>query len=141
MNRTFAVAVVLFGFLGMAACTAPGNAPSNATASAPVAANGTAQDMQANFWLKGNPNNITGCISFDSQFTRKHTFTLRNGQAEVTSPGGLNTQLSLVRPGVYQTRLQLGALNMLVTADIASTPKTLTVRDSNLGCAWSAVKE
>jgi hypothetical protein len=100
-----------------------------------------AQDAQANFWLKGDSSNITGCIRFDPQFTRKHTFTLKNGQAEVTSPGGLNTKLSLVRPEVYETRLQLSGLNMLVTADLAGTPKTLTVKDSNMGCAWSAVKE
>jgi hypothetical protein len=24
-----------------------------------------AKDAQANFWLKGNPNNIQGCIAFD----------------------------------------------------------------------------
>jgi hypothetical protein len=100
-----------------------------------------AQDAQANFWLKGNPNNIQGCIAFDPQFTRKHTFTLKDGHAEVTSPGGLNTKLSLVRPSVYETRLQLAGLNMLVTADLAATPKTLTVKDTNLGCTWSAVKE
>jgi hypothetical protein len=137
MQRSLAILAVGFGLSGVAACTAPGTAPVNA----PGGASSSGQDAQANFWLKGNPNNITGCISFDPQFTRKHTFTLKNGQAEVTSPGGLNTQLSLVRPDVYQTRLQLGALNMLVTADLASTPKTLTVQDSNLGCAWSAVKE
>ena len=100
-----------------------------------------AQDGQASFWLKGDPNNISGCIAFDSQFTRRHTFTLKDGKADVTSPGGLNTSLSLVRPGVYETRLRMAGLNMLVTADLAATPKTLTVKDSNMGCAWSAVKE
>jgi hypothetical protein len=100
-----------------------------------------AQSGEANFWLKGSPNNITGCIAFDAQFTRKHTFNLVNGQASITSPGGLNTNLTLVRPDVYQTQLQLGQLNMTIVADLASTPKTLTVKDSNLGCAWSAVKE
>ena len=100
-----------------------------------------AQDGQATFWLKGDPNNISGCIAFDPQFTRRHTFTLKDGKAEVTSPGGLNTSLGLVRPDVYQTRLRMAGLNMLVTADLAATPKTLTVKDSNLGCAWSAVKE
>jgi hypothetical protein len=100
-----------------------------------------AQDGQANFWLKGDANNIQGCIGFDPQFTRKHTFTLTGGQAEVTSPGGINTKLTLVRPNVYETRLQMAGLNMLVTADLAATPKTLTVKDTNMGCAWSAVKE
>ena len=100
-----------------------------------------AQDAQATFWLKGSANNIQGCMAFDSQFTRKHTFTLKGGKAEVTSPGGIDTKLSLVRADVYETRIQMGGLNMLVTADLAATPKTLTVKDTNMGCAWSAVKE
>ena len=100
-----------------------------------------AQSGEANFWLKGSPNNIQGCIAFDPQFTRKHTFKLVNGQASITSPGGINTDLTLVRPDVYQTQLQLGRLNMIIVADLASTPKTLNVKDSNMGCAWSAVKE
>ena len=109
------------------------------TAALPLAA--LAQDAEANFWLKGDANNIQGCIRFDPQFTRKHTFTLKGGQAEVTSPGGINTKLSPVRPDVYETRLQMAGLNMLVTADLAATPRTLTVKDTNMGCAWSAVKE
>ena len=100
-----------------------------------------AQNAEANFWLKGQPNNIQGCIAFDPQFTRKHTFNLVNGQASITSPGGLNTNLTLVRPDVYQTKYQLGRLDAVVVADLASTPKTLTVTDANMGCAWSAVKE
>jgi len=135
MRTTHPLSIVVFGLL--AACTAPGTSQ----VSQPVGATGTAPpNMQASFWLKGSPNNIQGCIAFDPQFTREHIFTLTNGQARVTAPGGLNTGLSLVRPGVYQTRLQLGALNLLVTADVASTPNTLTVQDYNLGCAWSAVR-
>jgi hypothetical protein len=142
MKRTTAFLLVILGLSGSVACTAPGSAPGGtAAANAPGGAAGAAQDVQANFWLKGNPNNIQGCIAFDPQFTREHTFRLKNGQAEITSPGGLNILLSLVRPGVYQTRLQMGALNMLVTANLAARPKTLTVQDSNLGCAWSAVNE
>ena len=137
MKKSHAFLVALLGLLAPVACTAP--APRQA--SVPVGASGAAPDMQADFWLKGGVNNLTDCIAFDPQFTRKHVFTLRNGQAEIHAPGGLNTSLSPVRPGVYQTRLQLGRLNMLVTADVASTPKTLTVQDSNLGCSWSAVKE
>jgi len=53
----------------------------------------------------------------------------------------VEAELSLVRPNVYETRLQMAGLNMLVTADLAATPKTLTVQDTNMGCAWSALKE
>ena len=57
-----------------------------------------AQDAEVNFWLKQNPNNISGCIAFDPQFTREHTFILKDGQASITASGGINTKLALVRP-------------------------------------------
>jgi len=110
-----------------------------AAAMLPLAA--AAQDATAHFWLKANPNNIQGCIAVDPQFTREHTFTLQNGQAKVTSAGGVNSGMTMVRPDVYQTTFVLGQWNLLVVADLASTPKTLTVTDRNLGCRWSAMKQ
>ena len=50
----------------------------------PVAA--AAQDGSVEFRLVAAPNNITGCIAADPQFTRVHTFTVKNGQAELTRP-------------------------------------------------------
>jgi hypothetical protein len=100
-----------------------------------------AQDAEVHFRLKGDPGNISGCIGFDPQFTREHTFVLKDGQASVTSPGGINTKLRLVRPNVYQETITQGRLNLVVVADLASTPKKLTATDSRMGCAWSAVKE
>src|SRR5262245_23156385 len=126
MQKTCAFSIALLGLLALVACTAPTTREVNSS----VGASGAGQDMQVDFWLKGGANNLTGCIAFDPQFTRKHVFTLKNGQAEIHAPGGLNTSLGLVRPGIYQTRLQLGRLNMLVTADVLSKPKTLTVQDS-----------
>ena len=108
-------------------------------ASIPVAS--MAQDAEVNFWLKQNPNNISGCIAFDPQFTREHTFILKDGQASITSPGGINTKLALVRPNVYQETITQGRLNLVVVADLASTPKKLTATDANMGCGWTAVKE
>lgn len=100
-----------------------------------------AQDAEVKFWLKGNPGNITGCIAADSQLTREHTFLLKNGQASVTSPGGINTTLKLVRPNVYRETITQGRLNLVIVADLASTPKKLTATDANMGCGWTAVKE
>lgn len=105
----------------------------------PVAA--AAQESQASFWLKGATNNIQGCIAADSQFTREHTFTVKNGEAEITSPGGVNTKLKLVRPNVYETDYELGRMHLHVVADLAATPKSLTVTNRDMGCKWSAVKE
>jgi hypothetical protein len=108
-------------------------------AALPVAA--TAQDGQVSFWLKGDPGNIQGCVAADPQFTREHTFTLKDGQAEITSPGGVNTKLKLVQANVYEADYMLGRMHLHVVANIASTPKSLTVTNRDMGCKWSAVKE
>jgi hypothetical protein len=40
----------------------------------------------------------------------------------VTSAGGINTRMKLVRPDVYETSFVLGQLNLSVVADLAATP-------------------
>ncbi len=100
-----------------------------------------AQDAEVKFWLKGAPGNIQGCIAADSQFTREHTFTLKNGQAEVRMPGNIHVKLKLAKPNVYTGDFDLGRLNLDMVVDLAATPKTLTVTEKNLGCKWSAIKQ
>lgn len=97
------------------------------------------QDVSVEFRLVGAPGNITGCIRADPQFTRVHTFTVKGGQAELTSPGGINTRMLLEKPGVYAAEEGMGGLNLHIVADL--NDKTLTVSDKNLGCKWTAKKE
>ena len=97
-------------------------------------------NLQAKFWLAAQPGNIQGCIAADPQFTREHTLTVGDGQAELTSPGGINTKLKAVRPNVYETNYELGRLNLHLVADLSVTPPTLTVTEKNLGCKWMAKK-
>ena len=100
-----------------------------------------ASAQTVNFWLAAMPGNIQGCIAADPQFTREHTFTLKDGQAEITSPGGINTKLKMTKPNVYETDEQLGGRHLHVVADLSVTPRTLTVTEKNLGCKWTAKKE
>jgi hypothetical protein len=99
------------------------------------------QDISAEFRLAAAPNNIQGCIAADPQFTRVHTFTVKGGQAELTSAGGIHTKLKLERPNVYTTDYELGRLNLHLVADLAATPPSLTVTEKNLGCKWMGVKQ
>jgi len=89
-----------------------------------------AQDVTAQFRLVAAPNNITGCIAADPQFTRVHTFTVKNGEAELTAPGGINTKMKLEKPNVYATDDNLGRLNLHIVADLAATPVTPYVEES-----------
>ncbi len=100
-----------------------------------------ASAQSVNFWLAGEPGNIQGCIAADPQFTREHTFTLKDGEAEITEPGGLKEKMKLVRPNVYEMSIVLGRLNLHYVADLSVTPRTLTVTERNLGCKWTAKKE
>lgn len=100
-----------------------------------------AQDVEAKFWLKGASGNLQGCIAADPTFTREQTFKLANGQAEVRMAGGVTVKMKPVRPDVYAGDFDLGRLNLHMVADLAATPKTLTVTNQDLGCKWSAVKE
>lgn len=97
--------------------------------------------QSVNFWLAALPGNIQGCIAADPQFTREHTFTLKDGEASISSPGGINTKLKQARPNVYETDYELGRLHVHVVADLSVTPRTLTVTEKNLGCKWTAKKE
>ena len=72
---------------------------------------------------------------------RAHASPLKDGEAELTSPGGINTKLKQVRPNVYEADFELGRLHLHLVADLAATPKTLNVTEKNLGCKWTAKKE
>ena len=93
------------------------------------------------FWLAAQPGNIQGCIRADPQFTKEHVFTLKDGQAEITSAGGIRIAMKPTKPNVYEGDFQLGGLNLHFVADLAATPRTLTASEKNLGCKWAAKKE
>lgn len=100
-----------------------------------------ASAQSVNFRLAAEPGNMQGCIAADPQFTREHTFVLKDGEAEIIAPGGLKEKMKLVRPNVYETSYQLGRLNLHYVADLSVTPGTLTVTERNLGCKWTAKRE
>lgn len=95
-----------------------------------------AQDFSANFWLARDSRSATDCMAFDPQFTREHTLTVKNGQATLTSPGGIQTSLKPVRPGVYEEDTVMDGLQLKMIADIST--KTLTLSDKYIGCWWTA---
>ena len=66
---------------------------------------------------------------------------LKDGEAEITSAGGINIKMKPTKPNVYEGDFQLGGLNLHFVADLAATPRTLNVSEKNLGCKWTAKKE
>ena len=93
------------------------------------------------FRLVGAPGNITGCIAADPQFTRVHTFTLKDGQAELTAPGGINTKMKLEKPGVYDGRVPVGRAARCMSSPTCATPSRSPSPTRISGCKWTAKKE
>jgi len=100
----------------------------------------TAQDSVIEFRLVQDPKNIQGCTALDSSMTRVHTLTIKGGHAEIKTAGGIDDEMKLVRPNVYETVFSLAGARLAVVADLSASPKTLTVTDNNRGCKWMAVK-
>ena len=96
----------------------------------------SAQDFSATFWLARDSRSATDCMAFDPQFTREHRLTVRDGQATLTSPGGIQTSLKPVKPGVYEEDTVMDGLQLRLVADTNS--KTLTLSDKYIGCWWTA---
>ena len=101
----------------------------------------TAQDASVKFRLAQDPKNVQGCTSLDSAFTRVHTFTLTGGKAELKSAGGIDDNMKMVRPNVYATEFALSGVRLDVVADLAATPRSLTITEKNRGCKWHGVPE
>ena len=99
-----------------------------------------AQDSVTEFRLAQDAKNIQGCTSLDPTMTRVHTLTIKGGQAEIKSAGGVNDKMKLVRPNVYQTEFALSGARLDIVADLSATPKTLTITEKNRGCKWHAVQ-
>ena len=93
------------------------------------------------FRLVAAPDNIQGCIAADPQFTRVHTFTVKNGQADLTSSGGINTKMKLEKPNVYETDYQLGGSTCTSSPTLPRRPSRSPSRRRTSGCKWTAKKE
>lgn len=100
----------------------------------------TAQDSVTEFRLAQDPKNIQGCTALDPSFTRVHTLTIKGGQAEIKSAGGIDDKMKLVRPNVYETMFALSGARLNVVADLSGTAKMLTITEKNRGCKWTAVQ-
>jgi hypothetical protein len=99
-----------------------------------------AQDSVTEFRLEPAAGNMISCQTLDPSLSRVHTFTLKDGVADVRSAGGINDKMKLERPNVYDTVFELSGVRLDVVADLAATPKSLTVTEKNRGCKWLATR-
>jgi hypothetical protein len=85
------------------------------------------------FVLALQPDSVTGCILGDPSMTRPLTVTVNNDKAVLLTAGGIHYDLTRVAPNVYE-----GGYWAKIRADLATKPKTLTVRNDDSSCKWAA---
>ena len=100
-----------------------------------------AEDSVTRYRLAADPHNASTCQELDAALARLHTVTIRNGDVEITSAGGIEGRMREVHAGVYGVVFELSGQRLDVVADLAAAPKTLTVTERELGCKWRASPE
>lgn len=85
------------------------------------------------FTLALQPDSVTGCIMADPGMTRPMTLTVRDDKAVLLTAGGIHYPLTRSAPGIYE-----GGYWIRMRADLARRPRTLTLRNDDDSCIWSA---
>ena len=100
-----------------------------------------AEDSVTRFRLAADAGNVTACKTLDAVLGRSHTVSVRNGDVEITSAGGIEGRMTEITPGVYRVVFELSGIRLDVVADLSTPRRTLTVADRELGCKWQATPE
>jgi hypothetical protein len=100
-----------------------------------------AEDSVTRYRLAADGHNAGDCKELDPALARSHTVTVKDGDVEITSAGGIEGRLREMREGVYIMVFELLGQRLDVTADLSAAPQTLTVSDRLFGCRWRASSE
>ena len=100
-----------------------------------------AEDSVARYRLSADPANTNSCRDLDAVLARLHTVTVKKGDVEITSAGGIEGRMHKVSEGVYVVAFELSGQRLDVVANLSTVPKTLTVSDRLFGCRWRASPE
>ena len=84
---------------------------------------------------------MSECRELDPALGRSHTITVKDGDVEITSAGGIEGRMREVRAGVYKMVFELSGQRLDVVADLSVAPKALAVSDRQFGCKWRANPE
>ena len=100
-----------------------------------------AEDSVTRFRLAADASNMAACKTLDPALGRLHTVSVRNGDVEITSAGGIEGRMKEIQPGVYRVAFELAGVRLDVVADLSTPRRTLTVADRELSCKWQAAPE
>jgi hypothetical protein len=125
--RNFTVFTVPVLAVSIGACT------QTAAPSAPVTAGPMDPNSVTTFTLVLQSGSITGCVMADPSTNRPVKLTVMNDKAELLTAGGIHYGLDRIGPGRYA-----GGYYIKIAADLAATPKRLTVSSNDGACNWAA---
>src|SRR5689334_4105501 len=100
-----------------------------------------AEDAVTRYRLVANAHNASKCNFLDPALARLHTVTVKHGDVEITSAGGIEGRMREMRPEVYGMVFELSGLRLDILADLSPAHQMLSVADRQLGCRWEAAPE
>jgi len=100
-----------------------------------------AEGSVTRYHLAADAGNRGRCEFLDPVLARLHTVTVRHGDVEITSAGGIEGRMTEIRRGVYGVVFELSGLRLDVVADLSPAHRMLTVADRQSGCRWQADPE
>ncbi len=101
----------------------------------------SAAEAVAHFRLAPDGRNGVDCGGLNAVLARVHTITVKNGDVELTSAGGIEGAHAGDEGEAYLIAFELEGKRVDAVADLAATPITLTVTERNRPCRWLAGAE
>jgi len=117
--QAFAAASVL----ALAACIQDGPTPYTGGPRDP--------DSSTVFNLSLTPASLPNCMMADPGMSRPMTVTVSNNAGVLLTPGGIHYDLTRVAPNVYA-----GGDWIKIRANLAGSPRTLTIGTNDSRCVW-----
>jgi hypothetical protein len=108
-----------------------------ATLGLPV--DGLAADITLSFMLAGESTNLVDCLRWGPTFERPYILTVSGSTATLTSGGGVHVPMEAMGADKYRGVFELSLERLDFAADLGA--RTLSARENNLGCKWSATAQ
>ena len=88
--------------------------------------------------LEPDARNIGACERLDTSLRREHSLTVTGPEANLVSAGGVKAKMKPMGANVFQNdKIQMGAEQFLIVADLSKAPNVLVVTENRMGCRWS----
>jgi hypothetical protein len=99
------------------------------------------EDSVTRYRLAADTGNSSRCHLIDPALARLHTITVKHGDVQITSAGGIEGRMKEIKPEQYGVVFELSGLSLDVLADLSPAHRVLSVEDRQSHCRWQAEPE